>query len=94
MNIAYRNLNYIRSTKEPLKPHLVAETFDDVSIAVGKLQDQINGITTITETVQSVSSVAAKPVSSPALVSSPTPLPPPANTITPDVLAKFAEFFH
>lgn len=39
--IPLRNLNYLRNTKEPIKPHLVAELFDDVNAAYGNHQDRI-----------------------------------------------------
>jgi hypothetical protein len=32
--ISYKNQNYLRSTKEPIKPHLIAEDFDAVQITV------------------------------------------------------------
>jgi len=32
--ISYKNQNYLRSTKEPIKPHLIAADFDAVQITV------------------------------------------------------------
>lgn len=36
-NINYRNINYLRNNKLPVKSHLVAELFDDVNTAYGQL---------------------------------------------------------
>lgn len=56
--INYRNLNYLRTAqKEDIKPHLIAECFDDVQTTVGSqqaqivaLQAQINALTAKTKT--------------------------------------------
>lgn len=44
--IPIRNLDYIRRNPhtQPLKGHLVAEAFDDVSSTVGQLQAQIKAL--------------------------------------------------
>lgn len=43
--INFKNLNYIRATKEPIKGHLLAECFDDVNQAFGNLHAQVIDLT-------------------------------------------------
>lgn len=42
--IGYRNQNYLRSTREPVKPHLIAEDFDQVQIVAAAHQARIDAL--------------------------------------------------
>lgn len=60
--IPYRNLNYIRSTKEPIKGHLLAEALDDISNAFGQLHTTVAAQAAATQTQVVTVAGSAAPV--------------------------------